>query len=184
MPVWNVLNAARWKCRTQKIAKNLPSAHRHTTLSSYIFATKSCIDNRKKNLLNSNISLTCPYSMVNLGILVAETDWRVLGTRANFNRFRVLAALLHGNLIVGIRQTLRHWTEGATYIRQGGQPFWISQEQEMMGVAVVSAGPYANHLHLTPDNHASTSPLFLQAGCHFCHPTKSVKALKALVCIN
>jgi len=31
------------------------------------------------------------------------------------------------------------------------------------------------------DNHASTSPLsFLQAGCPSCHPTNSVKALKAL----
>jgi len=30
------------------------------------------------------------------------------------------------------------------------------------------------------DNHASTSPLsFLQAGCPSCHPTNSVKALKA-----
>ena len=38
MQVWNVLLAARWKCRTQKIAKNLPSAHHRTTLSSYIFA--------------------------------------------------------------------------------------------------------------------------------------------------
>jgi len=27
------------------------------------------------------------------------------------------------------------------------------------GVAVASAGPYANHLHLTPHNHASTSPV-------------------------
>jgi len=31
-----------------KIAKNLPSGHRRTTLSGYIFATKACIDNRKK----------------------------------------------------------------------------------------------------------------------------------------
>jgi len=30
------------------------------------------------------------------------------------------------------------------------------------------------------DNHASTSPLsFLQAGCPSCHPTNSIKALKA-----
>jgi len=30
------------------------------------------------------------------------------------------------------------------------------------------------------DNHASTPPLsFLQAGCPFCHPTNSVKAMKA-----
>jgi len=35
----------------QKIAKNLPSAHHHTTLLGYIFATKTHIDNRKKNLL-------------------------------------------------------------------------------------------------------------------------------------
>ena len=33
---------------------------------------------------------------------------------------------------------------------------------------------------LQPDNHASTPPLsFLQAGCPSCHPTNSVKALKA-----
>ena len=51
--------------------------------------------------------------------LVAEIvslDW---GTPANFNRFRFLAALLHGTLVVAISQTMRRWTEGATYIRQG-----------------------------------------------------------------
>ena len=32
---------------------------------------------------------------------------------------------------------------------------------------------------LQTDNHASTSPLFLQAGCPSCRPTNSVKALKA-----
>jgi len=31
---------------------------------------------------------------------------------------------------------------------------------------------------LQTDNHASTS-LFLQAGCHSCHPTNSIKAPKA-----
>ena len=34
MLVWNVLHAAHWKCRTQKIAKNSPSGHHHTTLSA------------------------------------------------------------------------------------------------------------------------------------------------------
>ena len=34
---------------------------------------------------------------------------------------------------------------------------------------------------LQTDNHASTPPLsFLQAGCPSCHPTNSVKALKAM----
>jgi len=39
---------------------------------------------------------------------------------ANFNGFCVLAVLLHGTLVVGVSQTLRRWTEGATYIRRGG----------------------------------------------------------------
>jgi len=47
-------------------------------------------------------------------------------------------------------------------------------------VAVASAGPYAS-LHLIPDNHDDNIPplSFLQAGCPSCHPTNSVKALKA-----
>jgi len=39
---------------------------------------------------------TCPHNMVNFSSLAAETCWRVWGTPANFNCFRVLAALLHG----------------------------------------------------------------------------------------
>jgi len=58
--------------------------------------------------------------MVNFGLLPAEICSRVWGTPANFNGFRVLAALLHGTLVVGVSQTLRRLTEGATYIRQGG----------------------------------------------------------------
>jgi len=119
MQASNVLHAARWKYRTQKIAKNLPYGHHRTNLSGYIFATKARIDNRKK-ILNSNISPTCPHNMVNFCPLTAEICWRVWGTPANFNWFHVLAALLHGTLVVGVRQTLRRWTEGASYIQQGG----------------------------------------------------------------
>jgi len=54
------------------------------------------IDNQKKNLLSSNASSTCPYNMVNFGLLSAEILSLVWGTPANFNGFRVLAALLHG----------------------------------------------------------------------------------------
>jgi len=43
--------------------------------------------------------------MVNFGLLTAEIRWRVWGTPANFNGFRVLAALLHGNLVVCLSQT-------------------------------------------------------------------------------
>ena len=41
-------------------------------LLGYIFATKACFDNRKKNLLNCNISPICPHNMVNFGPLTAE----------------------------------------------------------------------------------------------------------------
>ena len=45
----------------------------------------------------------------------------VWGNPANVNVFRVLTALQHGTLVVGVSQTLPRWTEGATYIRQGGR---------------------------------------------------------------
>jgi len=64
-----------------------------TNLSGYIFATKARIDNRKKNLLNSNIFPSCLYNMVLFGLLVAETVSLVWGTRANFKGFRVLTSL-------------------------------------------------------------------------------------------
>jgi len=57
--------------------------------------------------------------MVNFSPLAAEIGLPVWGTPANFNSFRVLAALLHGSQTVGISQSLRRWTEGATYVRQG-----------------------------------------------------------------
>jgi len=102
----------------QIIAKSSPFVHHRTTLLSYIFQTKACIDSRKK-LVKQQYLPHMPYNMVNFGPLAAETDWRVWGTSANFNRFHVFAALLHGTLVVGISQALRCWTEGATYIRQG-----------------------------------------------------------------
>jgi len=116
MQVWNVLLAARWNTGRKKSS----SRHHRTTLSGCIFAIKACIDNRKKNFLNSYTSSTRPGNIVNFGPLTADICWRVWGTPANFNGFRVLAALLRGSLVVGVSQTLRRWTKGATYIRQGG----------------------------------------------------------------
>ena len=78
------------------------------------------IDNRKKNLLNSTVTPKCPHNIVNFGLLAAKICWRVWGTLANFSWFRVLAVLLYGTLVVGVSQNLRCWTEGATYIWQGG----------------------------------------------------------------
>jgi len=59
----------------QKITIWAPS---HNFLGLYL--RKACVDNRKKNLLSSNISSRCRYNMVNFGPLTAEIDWRVWGT--------------------------------------------------------------------------------------------------------
>jgi len=45
--------------------------------------------------------------MVNFGPLAAEIVLLVRGTTTNFNGFRVLAALLHGTIVMGVNQTLR-----------------------------------------------------------------------------
>jgi len=120
MHVWNVLYVARWKCRTQKLAKKLPSGQHPTTLSGYFFTIKAHIDNRKKNLLSSNISSTYTYNMVNFGVLAAEIVSLGWSIPANFNGFRILAVLVHGTPVLVVSQTLLCWTEGATYIWQGG----------------------------------------------------------------
>jgi len=72
----------------QKCRQKSPSGHHRTTLSGYIFATKARINNRKKNLLSSDMSSTCPHNMVNIGLLMAEIHPVVLGTPAVFNGFR------------------------------------------------------------------------------------------------
>ena len=52
------------------------------------------MDNGKK-LVKQQYLVYMSHHMVNVGPLAAEIDLVVLGTPANFNGFRVLAALLH-----------------------------------------------------------------------------------------
>jgi len=88
-----VLHAARRKYRTQKIAKNSPSG----TIAQICRAVSSQLRHVStigNNLLNSNMSFTCPHNMANLGPLMAEIGSGVWGTLANFNGFRVLSSLL------------------------------------------------------------------------------------------
>ena len=103
---------ANLDCRSEMCCKRLaantrgkksPSAHHRTTLSGCIFVTKAS----EKSSLHSNISPTRPYNMENFCPLTAEICWRVWGTQANLNGFRVLAALLHGSPVLGVSQTLR-----------------------------------------------------------------------------
>jgi len=57
--------AARGSLKIQdaRSRQKSPSGHYRTTLSGFMFATKTQIDNRKK-VLSSNISTTCSHSMV------------------------------------------------------------------------------------------------------------------------
>jgi len=80
-----------------------PSAHHRTTLLGYIFATKAHIGNRKKLIKQRYLLQMSPQ----YGELAAEIGTVVWSTPANFNGFRVLAALLHGTVAVGVSQTLR-----------------------------------------------------------------------------
>jgi len=103
--------------------KKSPKIHQLGTIAQLRRAISSQLrhvfDNRK-HLLNSNTCSMYSGNMVNFSPLPPEICWRYCGTPANFDGFRVLAALLHGTLVVGVSQTLRCWTESATYIRQGG----------------------------------------------------------------
>jgi len=97
-------------CCTQLIGNAGPK-NRQTwapshNLSGYIFATEARIDNLKK-LVKQQYLPICPYNIVNIGLLAAELVSLVWGTPANFNGFRVLAALLHGTLVLGVSETLR-----------------------------------------------------------------------------
>jgi len=91
---------------TKKRQKFTIWAPSHNFVGLY-FCNEGTYGQSEKNLLNSNVSPTCPHNMVNFGQLAAEIRWRVWGTPANFNWFRSLAVLLHGTLVVGVSQTLQ-----------------------------------------------------------------------------
>ena len=108
------------KYRTQKLSIN-----RHLGTIAQICPAISLqlrhVSTIGKNLLSSNISPTCPHNMVNFGPLTAEILSLVWGTPGTFNGFRVLAALLHGTLVVSVSQTAA-LNRGRHYIYSAGRP--------------------------------------------------------------
>jgi len=106
MHAWNVRHAPRWKYSTQKSPKirdlrTITQLCRARPISSQLRHVSTI----GKRLLNSNISSTCPLKMVNVSPLTAEIGWSVWGTPANWNRFRVLASLLHRRRSTEVNQT-------------------------------------------------------------------------------
>ena len=120
MQVWNLLHAARWKCRTQKSRQKSPSGHHRTTLSGYIFATKAHIDNRKKVFKQRYVlHMSSQY-----GELRPTNGWDSSGSLrypCKLPRVSRLGSVTARHLVVSVSQTLRRWTEGegATCVRQG-----------------------------------------------------------------
>jgi len=84
MQVWNVLHAARWKCRTQKSGQKSPSGHHRTTLSSYLFATKARIDNRKKVVRQQYL----PHISSQYGELRPTSGWDRFGCLGHPSKFQ------------------------------------------------------------------------------------------------
>jgi len=118
-----------------------------------------------------------------LGPLETEIVSLVWGTPANFNGFRILAALLHGTPVLGVSQTLRRWTEGATYIRQGGHhvghwpTFLITEASAFVAIYLFT---YTLRLymcycpHHDDENDYSHPPVGVSASCPVTHP-KSIR---------
>jgi len=90
MQVWNVRYAACSKYRMQKIAKNSPSGHHRTTLSSCIFATKTCNDNRKKNPVKQQYVL---HVFSQYGELRPTNGWGRLGSLWHPSKFQRVSRL-------------------------------------------------------------------------------------------
>jgi len=90
MQVWNVLHAARWKFRTQKWRKKSPSGYHRTTLSGYIFATKVCIDNRKKKFVKQQYLL---HMSSQYGELSPTSGWDRFVSLGHPSKFQRLSRL-------------------------------------------------------------------------------------------
>jgi len=100
--------SANLECRSEMCCTRLAEYTGRTTLSGCTFAPKACIDNPRKNFLNSNISSTVHMSS-QFGELQPTNIWdqlASLGHPANFNGFHVLASLLHRRRSLEVNQTL------------------------------------------------------------------------------
>jgi len=103
----------------KKSRQNSSPGHHRTTSSGYICATKAHIDNPKK-LVKQQYVL---YMSQQYGELRPTSGWDPFVSLRHPCKFQLVSHLgsvtaLH--LVVGVSQTLQRWTEGATYIRQGG----------------------------------------------------------------
>ena len=146
-------------------------------MTFFVLTAQLTLTNRQPNNL-----LTCGHEAVLLEAVVPTKQllraWLRTLSNTNTKLYLTMKKWLHC-----ICLTLFSKTTWVSWHRKS-KLFWILNFNEARDdeVVVASAGPYANHLHLTaerwPRQYLITQ--FLQAGCPSCHPANSVKALKAL----
>jgi len=119
MQVWNVLHAARWKHRMQKSRQKSPSGT-IAQLCQAISSQLRHVSTIGKKLVKQQYFLHRSWQY---GKLRPTNSWdrlTSLGHPCKFQLVSHLGSITALLLVVGVSHTLRHWTEGATYIRQGG----------------------------------------------------------------
>jgi len=123
MQVWNLLHAARWKCRTQKSRQKSPSGHHRTTLSGYIFATKAHIDNRKKLVKQRYVHhMSSQYSE-----LRPANGWDPSGSLRHpckFQRASRLGSVTARHLVAGVSQNFEALNRGRHLCSAGRPSRW------------------------------------------------------------
>jgi len=75
--------------QAQKRCKNLPSGHHRTTLSGCIFASKACIDNRKKLVKHQYLLYMSPQ----YGELRPTSKWDRFGSLGHPSKFQPVSRL-------------------------------------------------------------------------------------------
>jgi len=118
MQVWNLLHGARWKYRTQILDQKSPSGHHRTTLSGYISSQLRHVSSVGKKLVKQQYVL---HMSPQYGELRPTSGWDPSGSLRHpckFQRVSRLGSVTARHLVVGVSQTLRRWTESATYVRQ------------------------------------------------------------------
>ena len=119
MQVWNVLYAARWKWMTQKNCQKFAiSAPSHNFVRLYL--RKWGTYRQLENLVKQQYLLLMSSQYGELRPTNGWDRFRSLRHHSKFQRVSRLGSVTAQHWSSGRQPNFAHWTEGATYIRQGG----------------------------------------------------------------
>jgi len=143
MQVWNVLYVARWKYRTQKWRKN---CHLGTIpqLCRAVYSQLRHISTIGKILVKQQYLLHMSSQYGELRPTSCWDHFGSLGHPSYFQRLPRLGSVTARHVVVGVGQTLRRWTEGATYIRQGDHH--VGHWPTLLVIIITQKGPVRRRL--------------------------------------